>query len=116
MLFLFLASGRPQLLLARTRIQRLGVTLKTLKREDKSKKVDYTLIPYAAEKRVAERFAMGAKKYSRDDWKNATEKDRTSYYASIHRHLRAAQEGDTSEDHLAAIIVDSMILMHVESL
>jgi hypothetical protein len=86
-----------------------------LLREDKTQKRDYTLMPLEYEERIIDRFQMGADKYARDDWRKATWNDRQTYYASIHRHLRQAQDGDKSEDHLAALIVDAIILMHAES-
>jgi len=82
--------------------------------EDKEDRVDYTLMPLEQEKRIIERFMFGAKKYKAWDWLNYTEEDRMPRYASIHRHLRQAQSGDTSEDHLAAICVQAIILMHIE--
>jgi hypothetical protein len=72
-------------------------------------------MPLEYEERIIDRFQMGADKYARDDWRKATWNDRQTYYASIHRHLRQAQDGDKSEDHLAALIVDAIILMHAES-
>lgn len=82
--------------------------------EDKSVKPDYTLIPIDQELRVVKQFQMGANKYERDDWQKAAAKDRNRYFASVHRHLRSAQRGETDEDHLAAVIVNAMILMHIE--
>ena len=82
--------------------------------EDKSVKPDYTLIPIVQELRVVKRFQMGAEKYARDDWANARYIDRNRYYASLHRHLRQAQAGNRDEDHLAAVIVNAMIIMHIE--
>lgn len=88
----------------------------TVNREDKSDKLDYTLIPLEYEERVVKHFMFGARKYARDDWKNYTGKDdRLERLASLHRHLRALQRCETDEDHAAAVIVNAYILMHIDT-
>ena len=84
-------------------------------REDKSQKPDYTLMPLEQEERIIRHFEFGAKKYARDDWKTYGPKDRLDRYASLHRHLRQAQRGDKDEDHLAAVVLNAIILMHIEA-
>lgn len=86
-----------------------------VQREDKQAKRDYTLMPLDYEDRIIDRFQFGATKYAIDDWMKAKRTDRRSYYASIHRHLRQAMRGHKDEDHLAALIVDAIILMHIEA-
>lgn len=84
-------------------------------REDKSDKLDYTLMPLEYEERIIKHFQLGAKKYKRDDWMNYTgEQDRIERLGSLHRHLRALQRGCQDEDHAAAIIVNAIILMHID--
>lgn len=86
------------------------------KREDKSDKLDYTLIPLEYEERVVKHFMYGATKYQRDDWRNYTGKsDRLERLGSLHRHLRALQRHQTDEDHAAAVIVNAYILMHIDA-
>jgi len=82
--------------------------------EDKNTKRDYTLMPLEYEERIIDRFQFGAEKYARDDWKSYGPPERLKQYASLHRHLRQAQRGDTDEDHLAAVIIQAIILMHIE--
>jgi hypothetical protein len=86
-----------------------------LQRENKSDKRDYTLMPLEYEARIIDRFQLGADKYARDDWRHATWEDRPGQYASLHRHLRQAQNGDTDEDHLAAVVVQAIIIMYIEA-
>lgn len=84
----------------------------TLMREDKTGKPDFTLIPYGPLRRIALRFGMGAKKYSRWNWQQAQETQ--TYKESLLRHAHQYVNGDTDEDHLSAIAVNSMILMWLE--
>lgn len=81
-------------------------------REDKEGKPDFTLIPYGPLKRIALRFGIGARKYSKFNWQEAP--DTQTYKESLLRHTLQYINGDTDEDHLSAIAVNSMILMWLE--
>lgn len=59
-------------------------------------------IPPSALRRIARRFEDGAKKYSKNNWMKGI--PLSHYYDSITRHTLAWAEGDTSEDHIGAIL------------
>ncbi len=61
-----------------------------------------SLIPPIALKRLALRYSEGAAKYGANNWMRGIPLDR--FYDAILRHAMAWHEGDTSEDHLAAIL------------
>ena len=86
----------------------------SLLREDKSDKIDWTYIPemYSAFERVIKRFQLGEKKYSKLNFRNC--KDYQTYKDSALRHLVQAMGGEESEDHLAACIVNLLIIMDGE--
>ena len=67
-----------------------------------------SLIPVAALRAVAKRFEDGATKYGRNNWQKGIPLSR--YVDSLQRHLWQFMEGDTTEDHLGAIIWNAMCL------
>lgn len=70
-------------------------------RRDSSKgKGRFDLIPSHALKQVALRFEQGAEHYGENNWQKGM--PMKWFYDSAIRHLFAAKDGDTSEDHLAA--------------
>lgn len=73
-------------------------------RDTQDDKPRYDLIDRAFLKRWAELMARGAKKYGENNWKKAaTEEELTRFKASAIRHLYQWLDGDTSEDHAAAV-------------
>ena len=90
--------------------------MKTLLREDKTQKPDFTYIGimYAAFAREMYRFDEGATKYERLNWRYA--KDVQTYKQSLIRHMAQYINGQTDEDHLAAIACNTHILMDLEEL
>ncbi len=72
----------------------------------------YELIPVEALKRVAMLYASGAKKYSDDNWKKGMPYKRV--LGSLLRHVHNFQEGDVSEDHLAAVVFNAMAIMYYQ--
>ncbi len=66
-------------------------------REDKSEKVDYTLIPTNVWTALAKHYTEGAKKHGIDNWKKST--DMQTFKQSAFRHLIAILEDKTDEDH-----------------
>lgn len=84
-------------------------------REDKSKKVDYTLIPIEALTREAKQMQLGNLKYARDDWQNEVMERPERYRQSLLRHTYQYLRGDRDEDHLAAARACTAILMWYEA-
>jgi hypothetical protein len=91
-----------------------GKTAKTLLREDKSEKTDWTYISEMrpAFERVIKRFQYGEKKYARLNFRNC--KDYKTYEQSALRHLIQALSKENGEDHLASCIVNILIIMDGE--
>ncbi|MDD3586194.1 MAG: DUF5664 domain-containing protein [Thermoguttaceae bacterium] len=69
--------------------------------------------PFATD-RLALWLALGAKKYSTRNWEKGIPFSRC--FASLHRHLMRYQEGDRSEDHLAAAYCNLMFCLHFEEM
>tara|TARA_R100000278_G_scaffold22077_3_gene20808 strand:- start:211 stop:588 length:378 start_codon:yes stop_codon:yes gene_type:complete len=67
-----------------------------------------SLLPVDALRAAARRFEDGAYKYGRDNWRKGIPLSR--YVDSIYRHLWAFVDNDYSEDHLSAVIWNSMCL------
>lgn len=67
-----------------------------------------------AEERVGEWLRLGAKKYSERNWEKGIPNSRR--FASLRRHVMRYQQGDRSEDHLAAVIFNAMVLIHNEEM
>jgi len=61
-----------------------------------------SLIPPQSIIRLAKRFEDGATKYSRNNWMKGIPMSR--FQDAIQRHLLAAAEGKTDEDHLGAVL------------
>ena len=73
---------------------------------------DTSMIPNLMLNRLGGLFWRGAQKYSRDNWKKGINLSRT--FGSMFRHAIYYWAGDTSEDHLAAIIWNATVLMWTE--
>jgi len=69
--------------------------------------------PFALE-RVGDWLALGAKKYSERNWEKGMPFSRVT--ASLVRHVVRWQQGDWSEDHLAAICFNAQALMHYQAM
>lgn len=73
-------------------------------RDTQDDKPRYDLIDRPFLKRWAELMARGAKKYGEENWrKAATEEELKRFKASAIRHHMQYMEGDTTEDHAAAV-------------
>jgi hypothetical protein len=89
-------------------------------RDDDDGKPRYDLIPALALRRVAHRFADGAKKYGEDNWQKGI--PRAQILASAMRHLEAwrcnveGRERIDDEDHLAAVTWGMLVLMQYEEM
>lgn len=70
------------------------------------------LMPEYCLKRVARHYGLGAKKYDDHNWKKGINLLR--FYGSMIRHAFQAFWGDTSEDHLAAVVFNAYGAMWTE--
>lgn len=71
-------------------------------REDKSEKVDYTLIPLNVLTELAIHYTNGAKVHGKDNWMKC--KDLSSFKESAFRHLVAILQDKKDEDHYSALV------------
>lgn len=62
--------------------------------------------------RLSQHMENGARKYSAHNWMMGANYQR--FIDSMYRHLIAFQKGDTSEDHLSAIIFNAMAIIHFD--
>ena len=69
--------------------------------------------PFATD-RLAQWLRLGAEKYAPRNWEKGIPISRC--FASLHRHLMRYQEGDRSEDHLAAAYCNLMFCLHFEEM
>lgn len=83
-------------------------------RDDASDKPRMELISPFAEVRLGNHLRRGAEKYAPRNWEAGMPFNRC--IASLKRHLAAYQLCDDSEDHLAAIMANSMFLSHYETM
>lgn len=78
-------------------------------RDTQNGKPRYDLIPVGPLKRLADLYMRGAIKYDDNNWMKGQPYSRT--YASLLRHIYAWREGEKTEDHLAAVLWNTMTLM-----
>jgi hypothetical protein len=74
----------------------------------------YDLISPRAIKRLAIRLEQGAEKYSDRNWEKGI--PLSSFLNSAFRHLYQFLDGDTTEDHLAAVLWNIHSLIHTEEM
>ena len=79
--------------------------------EDKSRP---DLFSPFAEERVGHWLRLGALKYAEHNWAKGIPNSRC--FASLRRHVMHYQQGDKSEDHLAAVIFNAMAIIHNEEM
>jgi hypothetical protein len=65
-------------------------------------------------RRLGAWLAKGAAKYDSRNWEKGIPMDRTM--ASLLRHINEYREGNTDEDHLAAVACNIMFLIHTEEM
>lgn len=82
------------------------------RRDTQEGKPRYDLIPSFALKRLAGLYARGAEKYDDHNWTKGITFSRM--LASLERHLHQFKQGDTDEDHLAAIAWNALGIMHFQ--
>jgi hypothetical protein len=69
--------------------------------------------PFAWE-RIGDCLQKGAEKYGEHNWTLGIPISRCM--ASLHRHLMKYMQGDKSEDHLAALVVNGIFVLHFETM
>lgn len=73
-------------------------------RDTQEGKPDYTLLPLEFLTRWAMHMTLGAVKYGRDNWRLAnSEEELTRFQGSAFRHFVQWLNGETDEDHAAAV-------------
>ena len=76
----------------------------------------YDLIPAAALSALARRLALGAEKHGANNWKGGGPEFVTATKNHLARHLALYLDGDTSDEHLDAIICNAAFLCHFREL
>ena len=84
-------------------------------RDTQAGKPNYYLIDRAFLKRWAALMTRGADKYGVDNWRHAnSEKELERFKASALRHMMQWLDGDTEEDHAAAVAFNIAAACYVE--
>ena len=81
-------------------------------RDDSGGKLDWTLLPTEALPRVIRHLETGAKHYGRLNFQRGIPVSRCTQ--SLMRHLVAFLEGKDDEDHLAAVVVNGLFILHMQ--
>lgn len=81
-------------------------------RDTQDGKLRFDLIGVHMMKRLSALLVRGASNYGERNWEKGQNVART--FASLFRHVVGYQEGDQTEDHLAAIVFNAMSIIHVE--
>jgi hypothetical protein len=81
-------------------------------RDTQDGKPRYELLPPGPLRRVALHYANGAKKYADNNWAQGMPTSR--FLASLMRHIEQYREGDTVEDHLAAVVFNAFGIMYFQ--
>jgi hypothetical protein len=64
--------------------------------------------------RLGKWLRLSVSKYTEQEWELGIPASRIT--ASLYRHLLKFQQGDQDEDHIAAIMCDAMMLIHIEEM
>lgn len=81
-------------------------------RDTQEGKDRFDLIPITALRRLAALYARGAEKYGDFNWAKGQPYSRI--YASTFRHLMQWAQGETDEDHAAAVVWGMMAVLHFD--
>lgn len=85
-------------------------------RDTDDDKVNYDLIDKPMLKRWAELMTRGAKKYGKRNWQKAcTKEELERFYESAFRHFMQWREGESDEDHAAAVFYNIAAAEYVKS-
>ena len=82
-------------------------------------KLQWSLLPWSGLKGAVEVLMMGAKKYSRDNWKEVPDA-KVRYLDAMLRHVAAMQDGDGIDPesglpHIDHVVCNAMFLAHFEA-
>jgi hypothetical protein len=75
----------------------------------------YDLVPKAAIDRLASRLELGAKIHGENNWKKGGPEFITQCKRHLCEHLFNYLEGDTSDDHLSAVLCNAAFLAYFEA-
>ena len=81
-------------------------------RDASTTKPPMDLLPQDLLARVAFHYGLGAAKYGIDNWRKG--QPQNEVLASLERHILAYRKGDTTEDHLAAVVWNALSLLNVD--
>lgn len=85
-------------------------------RDVQTGKPRYDLIPLGPLRRLAELYGRGAEKYGDSNWQLASSNvELARFKASAFRHLMQLLEGETDEDHGAAVVFNVFAIMWLEA-
>ena len=91
-----------------------NVSKSGFEREDKSEKLNYNLVPLWFWTRLAKLYTEGARTHGARNWEKAsTFQDLQSFRESAFRHFIQYMNGDTNEDHMAAVVFNLVGMEHV---
>lgn len=86
-----------------------------MRRDVQIGKPNYRLIDIPFLTRIANHLVKGAEKYGRDNWRLAnSEEELDRFQDSAFRHLMQYLNGETDEDHMAAVCFNLMAAEHVK--
>lgn len=81
-------------------------------RDTQTGKPRFDLVPSKALERVANLYSRGAEKYDDNNWMKGIPVSRC--LSSLERHLHQFKQGDTEEDHPAAVVWNMLAIMHFQ--
>ncbi len=86
-----------------------------MRRDTQEGKPDYTLIHIPFLTRIAHHLGKGLIKYGRDNWKCAnSEEELVRFRGSALRHMMQWLDGESDEDHMAAVCFNLMAAEYVK--
>ena len=94
-------------------LQKSTETFRAVRDSDRGKSRPDLVSPFALE-RIGNCLQKGAQKYGERNWAKGFPVSRSM--VSLHRHLMKYMQGDDSEDHLAAVAVNAIFVLHFEEM
>lgn len=82
------------------------------KRENKSHKIDYTLIPLEQLKKLAQHYTEGAKVHGRNNWVKS--QDLETFKQSAFRHFMQWMQNEQDESHSMALVWNIFCYEHLK--
>ena len=77
--------------------------------------VRFDLVPPLAIRAIADRMAKGAEKWGENTWRNGDGAYEAACLNHLMNHLNLHQCGDTTDDHLAAVITNAAMLYELRA-